>query len=73
MFNYPGKSKKGELSIFPNNFVVLSHCLHMMPRQKSAAAAVDKANLKVSMYVIYTYHVCIFIFNFFMLFDDLMP
>ncbi|KAL9277846.1 hypothetical protein ACSQ67_024936 [Phaseolus vulgaris] len=36
---FPGKSKKGELSIFPNNFVVLSHCLHMMPRQKSAAAA----------------------------------
>ncbi|XP_047152002.1 lysine--tRNA ligase, cytoplasmic-like [Vigna umbellata] len=36
---FPGKSKKGELSIFPKTFVVLSHCLHMMPRQKSAAAA----------------------------------
>lgn len=36
---FPGKSRKGELSIFPKTFVVLSHCLHMMPRQKSAAAA----------------------------------
>ncbi|KAK7387924.1 hypothetical protein VNO78_22722 [Psophocarpus tetragonolobus] len=43
---FPGKSKKGELSIFPKIFVVLSHCLHMMPRQKSAAAAADNANLK---------------------------
>ncbi|KAL2978784.1 hypothetical protein AAZX31_13G136600 [Glycine max] len=42
---FPGKSKKGELSIFPKTFVLLSHCLHMMPRQKSAAAA-DNANLK---------------------------
>ncbi|OIW14241.1 hypothetical protein TanjilG_21381 [Lupinus angustifolius] len=41
---FPGKSKKGELSIFPKTFVLLSHCLHMMPRQKSAAAA-DNANL----------------------------
>ncbi|MED6191532.1 hypothetical protein PIB30_117234 [Stylosanthes scabra] len=36
---FPGKSKRGELSIFPKTFVVLSHCLHMMPKQKSAAAA----------------------------------
>ncbi|KHN03344.1 Lysine--tRNA ligase [Glycine soja] len=43
---FPGKSKKGELSIFPKNFVSLSHCLHMMPRQKSAAAAIDNVNLK---------------------------
>ena len=28
---YPGKSKKGELSIFPVKFVVLSPCLHMPP------------------------------------------
>ncbi|KMZ76278.1 Lysine--tRNA ligase [Zostera marina] len=32
---YPGKSKRGELSIFPRIFTVLSHCLHMMPRQKA--------------------------------------
>ncbi|XP_078445325.1 lysyl-tRNA synthetase 1 [Wolffia australiana] len=36
---YPGKSKRGELSIFPKSFVVLSPCLHMMPRQKAASAA----------------------------------
>uniref|UniRef100_A0A1J3FTW9 Lysine--tRNA ligase n=2 Tax=Noccaea caerulescens TaxID=107243 RepID=A0A1J3FTW9_NOCCA len=31
---FPGKSKRGELSIFPRSFVVLSHCLHMLPNQK---------------------------------------
>ncbi|KAL3506687.1 hypothetical protein ACH5RR_032069 [Cinchona calisaya] len=36
---FPGKSKRGELSIFPKTFVVLSHCLHMMPRQKAASAS----------------------------------
>ncbi|KAK9672240.1 hypothetical protein RND81_12G086400 [Saponaria officinalis] len=38
---FPGKSKKGELSIFPKSAVVLSHCLHMMPRQKKAGSAAD--------------------------------
>ncbi|CAI0555852.1 unnamed protein product [Linum tenue] len=33
---FPGKTKRGELSIFPRKFEVLSHCLHMMPRQKAA-------------------------------------
>ena len=28
---FPGKSKKGELSIFPKKFAVLSPCLHMPP------------------------------------------
>uniref|UniRef100_A0A0D9VVY7 Lysine--tRNA ligase n=1 Tax=Leersia perrieri TaxID=77586 RepID=A0A0D9VVY7_9ORYZ len=37
---YPGKSIKGELSIFPKKFVVLSPCLHMMPRQKREGSAV---------------------------------
>ncbi|XP_042416620.1 lysine--tRNA ligase-like [Zingiber officinale] len=32
---YPGKSKRGELSIFPKTFIVLSPCVHMMPRQKA--------------------------------------
>ncbi|MED6199924.1 hypothetical protein PIB30_080354 [Stylosanthes scabra] len=45
---FPGKSKRGELSIFPKTFVVLSHCLHMMPKQKSAAAA--DANLMETRY-----------------------
>ncbi|XP_061360422.1 lysine--tRNA ligase [Gastrolobium bilobum] len=49
---FPGKSKKGELSIFPKIFVVLSHSLHMVPRQKfeghqkSAPADADNANVK---------------------------
>ncbi|XP_076949827.1 lysine--tRNA ligase-like [Bidens hawaiensis] len=42
---FPGKSKRGELSIFPKSFTVLSPCLHMMPRQKSAAAT-DNTNAK---------------------------
>jgi lysyl-tRNA synthetase class 2 len=28
----PGKSKKGELSIFPSSLVLLTPCLHMMPK-----------------------------------------
>ncbi|KAJ6819726.1 lysine--tRNA ligase [Iris pallida] len=42
---YPGKSKRGELSIFPRKFIVLSPCLHMMPRQKAAAGA-ENASVK---------------------------
>ncbi|CAN0910734.1 Lysine--tRNA ligase, cytoplasmic [Linum grandiflorum] len=41
---FPGKTKRGELSIFPTRFVVLSHCLHMMPRQNgSDIAAAQRA------------------------------
>jgi len=29
---YPGKSQKGELSIFPKKITLLSPCLHMMPK-----------------------------------------
>ncbi|TMW61280.1 hypothetical protein Poli38472_013743 [Pythium oligandrum] len=29
---YPGKSKKGELSIFPTELVLLSPCMHMLPK-----------------------------------------
>jgi lysyl-tRNA synthetase class 2 len=28
---FPGKSKRGELSIFPVEFIVLTQCLHMLP------------------------------------------
>ncbi|KAJ4883362.1 Lysine--tRNA ligase [Raphanus sativus] len=28
---FPGKTKRGELSIFPRSFTVLSPCLHMLP------------------------------------------
>jgi len=31
---YPGKSKKGELSIFPTEMTLLSPCLHMLPFAK---------------------------------------
>ncbi|ESQ48873.1 hypothetical protein EUTSA_v10020276mg [Eutrema salsugineum] len=34
---FPGKTKRGELSIFPRSFIVLSHCLHMMPRKAENA------------------------------------
>ncbi|KFK25043.1 hypothetical protein AALP_AA8G059200 [Arabis alpina] len=30
-----GKSKRAEFSIFSQSFTVLSHCLHMLPRQKA--------------------------------------
>ncbi|CAO2838182.1 unnamed protein product [Amaranthus hypochondriacus] len=43
VIGFPGKTKRGELSIFPKSFIVLSHCLHMMPRQKPA---IDNANVK---------------------------
>ncbi|CDO98055.1 unnamed protein product [Coffea canephora] len=39
LFALLGKTKRGELSIFPKRFVVLSHCLHMMPRQKLASGS----------------------------------
>ncbi|GJS29550.1 lysine--tRNA ligase, cytoplasmic-like protein, partial [Tanacetum coccineum] len=42
---FPGKSKRGELSIFPKSFTVLSHCLHQLPKQKSAAVA-ENSNAK---------------------------
>ncbi|OQR87036.1 lysyl-tRNA synthetase [Achlya hypogyna] len=29
---FPGKSKKGELSIFPKSIVLLSPCMHMLPK-----------------------------------------
>ncbi|EPS66881.1 hypothetical protein M569_07895, partial [Genlisea aurea] len=35
IIGFPGKTKRGELSIFPKTFIVLSHCLHMLPRQRT--------------------------------------
>lgn len=46
---FPGKTKRGELSIFPKSFVLLSHCLHMMPRQKAVTASEN--NVKVEAWV----------------------
>lgn len=31
---YPGKSKKGELSVFPTTMVLLAPCLHMLPNPR---------------------------------------
>ncbi|KAJ9175431.1 hypothetical protein P3X46_013987 [Hevea brasiliensis] len=42
VIGFPGKTKRGELSIFPRYFTVLSHCLHMMPREKPG----QNANIK---------------------------
>ena len=30
---FPGKSKKGELSVFPRSLAVLAPCLHMLPKR----------------------------------------
>ena len=46
-----GKTKRGELSIFPTSFTVLSHCLHMMPRQKSGPGS--DASVKVRNFCCY--------------------
>ncbi|GAB2233294.1 hypothetical protein Droror1_Dr00002513 [Drosera rotundifolia] len=42
-----GKTKRGELSIFPKTSVVLSHCLHMMPRQKAGPENANKSEIWV--------------------------
>ncbi|CAI5980472.1 unnamed protein product [Closterium sp. NIES-65] len=34
---FPGKSKRGELSVFPRSMLVLAPCLHMMPKEKKKA------------------------------------
>ncbi|XP_030975548.1 lysine--tRNA ligase-like isoform X2 [Quercus lobata] len=36
---FPGKTKRGELSIFPRSFIVLTPCLRMIPRQKPKAGS----------------------------------
>ncbi|KAM7461580.1 hypothetical protein LguiA_029701 [Lonicera macranthoides] len=41
---FPGRSIRGELSIFPKSFVVLSDCLHTMPQQKTALGS-DNVNV----------------------------
>ncbi|KAI8565845.1 hypothetical protein RHMOL_Rhmol03G0292400 [Rhododendron molle] len=44
VIGYPGRTKRGELSIYPRLFMPLSHCLHMMPRKK-AGPGVEIANV----------------------------
>ncbi|XP_050372453.1 lysine--tRNA ligase-like [Argentina anserina] len=45
---FPGKTKRGELSIFPRSFTVLSHCLHMLPRPKPERGVPENANLEIA-------------------------
>ena len=37
----PGKSKRGELSIFPKELALLSPCLHMLPKGQGASVLKD--------------------------------
>lgn len=42
---YPGKSKRGELSVFPTSFIVLAPCLHMLPKYRLDNQASASAQL----------------------------
>ncbi|KAI3896488.1 hypothetical protein MKX03_013588, partial [Papaver bracteatum] len=42
---FPGRSRRGELSLFPKSFVVLNSTLHMMPREKAGPGG-DNENAK---------------------------
>ncbi|EOY07170.1 Lysyl-tRNA synthetase 1 [Theobroma cacao] len=42
---FPGKSQRGELSIFPKSFAVLTPCLHMLPRH-TVTSNCDEAQSK---------------------------
>jgi len=43
---YPGKSRKGELSIFPTEITLLSPCLHMLPFAKGDSSLGGLANME---------------------------
>lgn len=43
---YPGKSKKGELSIFPTEMMLLSPCLHMLPFAKGDSSMGGITNME---------------------------
>ena len=42
----PGKSKKGELSIFPSEIQLLSPCLHMLPQKKGEGDALTEQEVR---------------------------
>ncbi|XP_026379544.1 lysine--tRNA ligase-like [Papaver somniferum] len=46
---FPGRCQRGELSLFPRSFVVLSHTLQLMPRGKAGPRG-DNANVKETRY-----------------------
>ncbi|XP_021757460.1 lysine--tRNA ligase, cytoplasmic-like [Chenopodium quinoa] len=41
VIGFPGKTKRGMLSIFPKSFVVLSHCLRVMPTRDQPSENVN--------------------------------
>lgn len=43
---YPGKSKNGQLSIFPKTLILLSPCLHMLPFSKGESALGGITNME---------------------------
>jgi lysyl-tRNA synthetase class 2 len=43
---FPGKSKKGELSIFPTSILLLSPCLHMLPFSKGDSGVGGITNME---------------------------
>ncbi|KAJ0088581.1 hypothetical protein Patl1_31356 [Pistacia atlantica] len=43
---FPGKSRRGELSIFPRLMTVLAPCLHMLPRQSVHSSTDEDHNKK---------------------------
>ena len=43
---FPGKSKKGELSLFPTVIVMLSPCLRMLPKNKGGKAGLTSQDTR---------------------------
>lgn len=50
VLHYAGKSKRGELSIFPKKFIILSQCLHMMQRPKIVSGS-NNSKVTIFFYV----------------------
>ena len=43
---FPGKSKSGELSVFPRKIMLLSPCLHMLPLEKRGQKAFSNQDVR---------------------------
>ena len=42
----PGKSKKGELSLFPTKIILLSPCLRMLPKNSGNKAGLTSQDIR---------------------------
>ncbi|KAK1399804.1 Lysine--tRNA ligase [Heracleum sosnowskyi] len=51
VIGFPGKSKRGELSMFPKSFTLLSYCLHMLPPQKHASSSDNESVKKIDAWI----------------------